>query len=169
MLLVRVREAELRAFGGALQHAALVHKHFYDKGAEPDRFLLNLCSDDPELRALARVLGRVEDLSHVLAWSKCPGEDAKQREGPRVGGAYSIDFVELPRLHLKHRAVMHTVCQTHVLLLQNDPTIQCISTLRMQLQPATCPFPVLGLWGKMTMPNAGIMAYRRDFPSTTRI
>ena len=36
----------------------------------------------------------------------------------------------------------------------------------MQLQPGTCPFPVLEFWGKMTMPNAGIMAYRRDLPST---
>ena len=43
------------------------------------------------------------------------------------------------------------------------------ATLRMQLQPGTCPSPVLGFWGKMTMPNAGIMAYRRDLPSTTRI
>ena len=42
-------------------------------------------------------------------------------------------------------------------------------TLRMQLQPGPCPFSVLGFWGKMTMPNAGTMAYRRDFPSTTRI
>ena len=42
-------------------------------------------------------------------------------------------------------------------------------TLRMQLQPGICPFPVLGFWGTMTMPNAGTMAYRRDLPSTTRI
>ena len=28
---------------------------------------------------------------------------------------------------------------------------------------------VLGFWGKFTLPNAGIMAYRRDFPSTTMI
>ena len=41
--------------------------------------------------------------------------------------------------------------------------------LRMQLQPGICPFPVLGFWGKITMPSAGIMTYRRDFPSTTRI
>ena len=44
-----------------------------------------------------------------------------------------------------------------------------VATLRMQLQPGTCPFPELRLWGKMTMPNAGTMAYRRDLPSTTRI
>ena len=44
-----------------------------------------------------------------------------------------------------------------------------VATLRMQLQPGTCPFPVLGFWGKITMPSAGIMAYRRDLPSTTRI
>ena len=44
-----------------------------------------------------------------------------------------------------------------------------IPTLRMQLQPGTCPFSVLGFWGTMTMPSASIMAYRRDFPSTTRI
>ena len=43
------------------------------------------------------------------------------------------------------------------------------TTLRMQLQPGICPFSVLGFWGKMTMPSAGIMAYRRDLPSTTRI
>ena len=43
------------------------------------------------------------------------------------------------------------------------------SALRSQPQPATCPSPVLGFWGKMSTPNAGIMAYRRDFPSTTRI
>ena len=35
--------------------------------------------------------------------------------------------------------------------------------------PGACPSPVLGLWGKMTMPDAGTMAYRRDLPSTTRI
>ena len=43
------------------------------------------------------------------------------------------------------------------------------STLRMKLQPGTCPFPVLGFWGKITMPNAGTMAYRRYLPSTTSI
>ena len=42
-------------------------------------------------------------------------------------------------------------------------------TLRMQLQPGTCPFSVLGLWGKITIPSAGIMVYRRDLPSTTGI
>ena len=40
-----------------------------------------------------------------------------------------------------------------------------VATLRMQLQPGTCPFPVPRFGGKITMPNAGIMAY----PSTTRI
>ena len=29
--------------------------------------------------------------------------------------------------------------------------------------------PVLGFWGEITMPSAGIMAYRRDLPSTTKI
>ena len=47
-----------------------------------------------------------------------------------------------------------------------------LTTLRMQppssLESAH-PVPVLRFWGKMTMPNAGTMAYRRDFPSTTRI
>ena len=43
------------------------------------------------------------------------------------------------------------------------------ATLRMQLQPGTCQFPVLRFWGKMTMPNAGTIAHRWDFPSTTRI
>ena len=47
--------------------------------------------------------------------------------------------------------------------------ISRVSTLRMQLQPGICPSPVLRFWGKMTMSNAGTMAYRRDFPSTTRI
>ena len=44
-----------------------------------------------------------------------------------------------------------------------------ISTLIMQLHPGTCPFPVLGFWGKITMPDAGTMADRRYFPSTIRI
>ena len=35
---------------------------------------------------------------------------------------------------------------------------------RPELQPGTCPLPVLGFWGKMTMPNAGIMGYRRYLP-----
>ena len=38
-----------------------------------------------------------------------------------------------------------------------------LSTLRLQLEPETFPFPVLGFWGKITMPNAGTMAYRRDY------
>ena len=42
-------------------------------------------------------------------------------------------------------------------------------TLGMKLQPGICPFPVLGFWGKNTMPYAGTMAYRRYFPSTTSI
>ena len=29
------------------------------------------------------------------------------------------------------------------------------SMLRMRLQPGICPFPVLGFWGKNTMPYAG--------------
>ena len=42
---------------------------------------------------------------------------------------------------------------------------------RMQLQPGTCPFPVLRFWGKITMPNSGITVrtYSRELPSTTRI
>ena len=43
------------------------------------------------------------------------------------------------------------------------------NTLRMRLQPGTCPFSVLGFWGNMTMPSAGTMAYRRYLPSTTMI
>ena len=54
-----------------------------------------------------------------------------------------------------------------------SPAHAALSTLRMhaqlQLQPGTCPFPVLRFWGKMTIPNDGAIAYRRDFPSTTRI
>ena len=43
--------------------------------------------------------------------------------------------------------------------------------LRMKLlvQPGIFPIPVLGFWGKIAMPNARTMAYRRDFPSTTGI
>ena len=55
-------------------------------------------------------------------------------------------------------------------ILRNQECMQSVlTTLRMQLQPGTCPFSVLGFWGNMTMPSAGIMTYRRDFPSTTRI
>ena len=43
-----------------------------------------------------------------------------------------------------------------------------IATQRMQLQPGICLFSVLGFWGKISMPNAGIMAYRRDLPSLPR-
>ena len=44
-----------------------------------------------------------------------------------------------------------------------------VTVLRMKqhVQPGICPFPVLGFWGKNTMPHAGTMAYRRYFPSTT--
>ena len=35
------------------------------------------------------------------------------------------------------------------------------------LPPGIFPFAVLGLWGKLTMPNAGTMAYRRDLPSSS--
>ena len=45
----------------------------------------------------------------------------------------------------------------------------CVTTLRMQIQPGTFPFPVLRFLGKMTMPNAGTMAYRRYYLATTRI
>ena len=38
-----------------------------------------------------------------------------------------------------------------------------LATLRV------CPFPVLGFWGKATMPYAGTMAYCRKGPSTTSI
>ena len=43
------------------------------------------------------------------------------------------------------------------------------SNPRLQVTHGTCSIPVLKLGGKMTMPNAGTMAYRRDLPSTTRI
>ena len=47
------------------------------------------------------------------------------------------------------------------------PGPQGLSTLRMQLQPGACPFPVLRFRGKITVPNAGTIALRRDFSSTT--
>ena len=60
----------------------------------------------------------------------------------------------------------YTISATRSLQISGQPGLP---TLRMQLQPGTCPFTVLRFWGKMPMPNAGNMAYRRDFPSTTSI
>ena len=40
---------------------------------------------------------------------------------------------------------------------RHPPPQLALSTLRMQLQHGTCPFSVLGFWGKMTMSSAGII------------
>ena len=53
--------------------------------------------------------------------------------------------------------------------VRSDTAIVVLDILTMQLQPGTCPFPVQGFWGELTMLNAGIMACCRDLPSTTRI
>ena len=56
-----------------------------------DRYLLPLCdTTDAMGRCLARLLGGVEDLSHVLVWATGDGQ-----------GAGKISVVELPRLRLK--------------------------------------------------------------------
>ena len=48
-------------------------------------------------------------------------------------------------------------------------TTHAKNALNSTLEPAHSQYDVLRFWGKMTMPNAGTMLHRRDFPSTTRI
>ena len=56
-------------------------------------------------------------------------------------------------------------------LLRVEPTAENVgrcapqfTTLRMKLQLGICPFPVLGLWGKNTMPHAVTMAFTGIYP-----
>lgn len=67
-----------------------------------DDILLNLlyAPQGTPLFSLARVLSRVENLSHILAWSKAKGGAAQ----PGSGREYELDLVELPRLNITFKA-----------------------------------------------------------------
>ena len=74
---------------------------------------------DSQLASLARTISRVENLSHVLAWTKTSG---LQRRGFDIVGEVVIDLLELPRLKLNfasrkdEKGVMRLYSLDHVTL-----------------------------------------------------
>ncbi|TMW68228.1 hypothetical protein Poli38472_007900 [Pythium oligandrum] len=57
--------------------------------------LLGATSTDANVLGMINLLGRVEDLSHILVWCKCEQEDAN------IPALASFEYVELPRLKIK--------------------------------------------------------------------
>jgi hypothetical protein len=53
-------------------------------------------NEEESAHALVRILLRLDDMPHILAWTK---------KNPEEGGPINIDLVELPRLHLSFEKV----------------------------------------------------------------
>ena len=72
---------------------------------KPALTLLNLllAPRGSALRRLASLMMRLDDLSHILAWSEAPPGAAPDAPHPD-GAAVNVDLLELPRLHLTFRA-----------------------------------------------------------------
>ena len=90
---------QLSADGG-VQGRRAHRSHFSEtvRRGEQRFFLHSLMDADPasSVFQLARVLSRIEDLSHVLVWAV-----VRSAEELAVGAAKTISIVELPRLKLK--------------------------------------------------------------------
>ena len=112
VILVMGKPTELYAFGRPDDHkhgpprsplrrnAVLVQRFYLDKTQRfRNALLLNVLSEQQSehntpLHILTNVLTRLENLSHILAWSYLRGENVDQLT------TYGIDLVELPRLQL---------------------------------------------------------------------
>ena len=98
--------------------------------AEEELQLINLlyAPPDTQLASLARTISRVENLSHVLAWTKT---SSLHKKGHDIDGDVVIDLLELPRLKLNfqsrrdEKGVMRLYSLDHVTL--------CISNERSAL------------------------------------
>ena len=110
VLLIELQNQHLHRQGSGERLCARVHKHFLD-GSQPDLILLNLLIASTDLRSLVFVLLRLDELPHVLVWSKVRTVTGPTSMADAVAAptseehSYAVDLIELPRLQLSLKGV----------------------------------------------------------------